>query len=170
MHVIARAGRDRIGRFILNDIGPEIPDEAVERIVTYASELPRFDSFSEARSWLKTVYRPFGPASDAFWDRMTETSLRRRDDGFFTLHYDPQIVPMLTHHSDQLDNWALWDRITLPTLVIKGSQSDILTDEILNRMRNSGPHPSVAIHNDCGHAPSLSTEMQIQPVREFLAR
>lgn len=169
MHVIAGAGRDRIGRFIINDIGPEIPDAAIERIVTYASELPRFDSFSAAHSWLKTVYAPFGPAPEAFWDRMTETSLRRRDDGFFTLHYDPQIIPMLSHHSDQLDNWALWDRITLPTLVIQGSQSDILTDEILSRMRKSGPCPSVVIHDDCGHAPSLSTEVQIQQIQEFLA-
>ncbi len=156
MHVAAGENAHRISALIINDIGPEIPDDALGRIITYARELPEFYRMAEAEEWLRTVYAPFGPAPEGFWPRMAETSTRRRDDGKLTLHYDPRIIDALEAVPGQLSNWAFYERITAPTHVLQGVQSDLLTDDILARMADAGPRPASSAFPDCGHAPTLS--------------
>lgn len=95
-------------------------------------------------------------AADPFWQRMAETSVRRRADGTLTLHYDPRIIDMLTVAPADLVLWDRFDRITVPTHVLGGTQSDILLPEILDRMQKSGPRPAATMFDDCGHAPSLA--------------
>ncbi|MGR3323720.1 MAG: alpha/beta fold hydrolase [Pseudooceanicola sp.] len=158
----------RIGRLIINDIGPEIPQEAVDRIVDYVSALPDFDRVSEGEAWLREVYRPFGPASDAFWRRMARTSLRRRGDGRLTLHYDPRITIQFTESAAELTSWDRFARITVPVHVLHGTDSDILPAGILDRMRAEGPRPGADAF-PCGHAPSLSREEDIARLRAILA-
>lgn len=170
IHLAAGAGAGRLKSLIINDIGPEIPQAAVERIVTYAADLPEFATVREARDWLTTVYAPFGPAAPRFWDRMAETSVRRRGNGRLTLHYDPKMVDMFTTVPEQMITWDLWQQITLPTHVIQGVLSDILPTDILERMRSSGPKPGVSTFADCGHAPSLSRPGDIQLIRDLLGR
>jgi len=86
----------RLKWLIINDIGPEIPQPAIDRILSYAGTAPDFATLAEAGAWLRAAYVPFGPASEAFWTRMACTSVRRRDDGRFTTHYDPRITIQFT--------------------------------------------------------------------------
>ncbi|WP_204115512.1 alpha/beta fold hydrolase [Shimia biformata] len=168
IHFATGPYKTRIRRLIINDIGPEIPAPAVERILTYAVELPEFASFAEGEDWLRQVYAPFGPAGDAFWARMAETSLRRKGNGKLTLHYDPAMVRFLSDYPDELDNWARFNALDLPVHVIWGTQSDILTADILERMRAAPCNPTVWDVPDCGHAPTLSREADIARVRQML--
>lgn len=169
IHIAAGENAKRLNAFIINDIGPEIPPEAIERIVTYASVLPEFQGVAEAETWLRTVYAPFGAADDDFWRRMAETSVRRRDDGLFTLHYDPRIVDMMTVNRAQLDSWSQYERCAVPVHVLQGAQSDILTGDILERMRATGPRPGVTVFPDAGHAPSLTRPEDAALVRRLIA-
>lgn len=150
------AGTDRLTGLILNDIGPEIPADAVARIMEYAGTLPEFTSVSDALDWLRAVYTPFGPAPDTFWHRMAETSIRRRDDGRLTLHYDPKIIAAFPHFADEMVTWDALARITLPVHVLRGVNSDILTSDIAERMRGLPCVQSITAIDGCGHAPSLS--------------
>lgn len=61
---------ERLKWLIVNDIAPEIPQEAIDRILEYAGNEVRFATLAQAETWLRRVYAPFGPASDAFWLRM----------------------------------------------------------------------------------------------------
>lgn len=168
MHVAAGANAGRMTALILNDIGPEIPDDALSRILTYAGTLPTFAGVAEAEDWLRTVYTPFGAAGDGFWRRMAESSVRRRDDGQLTLHYDPRIIDALNADPSQLDNWAVYERIAVPTHVLHGVQSDILTDDIVARMTRVGPRPPVTAFPGCGHAPALATPEDAALIAEIL--
>ncbi|WP_163846800.1 alpha/beta fold hydrolase [Pseudooceanicola aestuarii] len=165
------AGPDaaRLGRMVINDIGPELPADAVQRILTYTSDLPDFATLAEAEHWLRQVYAPFGPAREAFWSRMARTSVRRRANGRLTLHFDPRITVQFTASPQELVTWDRWDRIALPVLVTQGATSDILPDEVLDRMRGTGPRPQVQVFDDCGHAPTLSRPDDIAMVRRFLS-
>ena len=159
---------DRLTCLLINDIGPEVPQNAVERILSYVGNPPHFDSFGQAESWLRSAYAPFGPASDEFWHRMARTSLRRRSDGRLTLHYDPAIVRQLTDTPEDLTTWDRWQKITTPSHVFYGAHSDLLTSDILQRMIASGPKPGTTVFEDCGHAPPLSRPDDIAKVRQVL--
>lgn len=169
MQIAAGPQAHRLRRLIINDIGPEVPAPAIERIVTYAGALPDFATVTEAEAWLRTVYTPFGPAPDGFWRRMAETSVRRRGDGRLTLHYDPRIIDMMRGEPGSLTVWDLWDRIATPIHVLRGVSSDILTQDVLERMRASGPRPEVTEFRDCGHAPALAAPQDAGLVRALLA-
>ncbi|GGL89400.1 hydrolase [Pseudooceanicola nanhaiensis] len=160
---------DRLACLLINDIGPEIPDEAIRRIVTYVSELPDFTTLSEAESWLRAVYRPFGEAGEAFWRRMARTSVRRRADGRLTLHYDPRITVQFTASRDELTTWDRFARITTPTHVFRGTDSDVLPAETAQLMATRGPRPEIT-EFPFGHAPTLSRPQDIALVRKLLAR
>ncbi len=161
---------DRLACLIINDIGPEIPQDAIGRILTYAADLPVFDHIAKAETWLREVYTPFGPAPETFWRRLALSSVRRCDDGRITIHYDPRIVLQFSTSVDELTSWNRYARITTPTHVIWGLKSDILTQPIVDRMQAEGPRPEVTIVADCGHAPTLSRPEDIEGLRNTINR
>ncbi|MBM3558145.1 MAG: alpha/beta hydrolase [Alphaproteobacteria bacterium] len=161
--------KDRIRRLVINDIGPELPAPAVERILTYASKPPTFETVGELEAWLRTIYKPFGFLTGPQWRRMTETSARRTDDGRVTVHYDPRMTRQLSDHPDDYRQWAIYDRIAAPVLVLRGAVSDLLLPEMAAEMTRRGPKARVMEFAGIGHAPALNVPDQIGPVTAFLA-
>ena len=161
--------RGRISHLVVNDIGPVIPEPAMERIVTYVGSPPVFDTMGEISDWLRTVYQPFGANSDAFWRRMTDTSARRTDAGKVTVHYDPKMVAHLEHHKQDFDLWSDWDRIEAKTLLLRGEVSDVLPAAVADEMAARGPKPNCEVFAGVGHAPTLTTAREIGLLRDFLA-
>lgn len=171
MRIASGPAAHRLSWLILNDVGPEIPAEGLQRILQYATRQPVFDDHGAAEDWLRNTYATFGENSDIFWSRMLRTSLRRQDDGRLTLHYDPAVMTALMQPPDDpLSPWDRWDRITLPTHLIFGAQSDIMPAELAQRMAQRGPKPQLSMENHVGHAPTLATDAQIQLVREIVER
>lgn len=158
----------RLSGLIINDIGPEVPQSAIQRILEYAGSSPEFATVSKAEEWLRAAYVPFGPASDAFWTRMARTSVRRMENGAFTTHYDPKIIIQFVASADELTTWDRFAQITLPTHVFRGLSSDLLTDPIFARMVAALPSLGVTEMHDCGHAPSLSRPADIEAIRTIL--
>lgn len=169
MRLASGPAADRLTCLIVNDIGPELPEPAIGRILTYVGALPEFARASEGEAWLREVYAPFGPAEDAFWRRMARTSLRRRSGGGLTLHYDPRITVQFDASRGELTSWDRWARIATPTHVLRGTRSDLLTAGIAGRMAASGPRPAITEFDDCGHAPTLSRAADAALIRGLLA-
>ena len=159
----------RLNYLVINDIGPEVPQPAIDRILAYAAELPCFDTVAEADRWLRATYAPFGVAEEAFWQRMAATSLRRKGNGKLTLHYDPKILVQFTASAEELLSWDRYDRIELPMHVIQGATSDILPPKIVQRMCANGPRPTMTTVQGCGHAPNLSMPADVRFVREVIS-
>tara|TARA_R110002012_G_scaffold310493_1_gene518799 strand:+ start:224 stop:1084 length:861 start_codon:yes stop_codon:yes gene_type:complete len=168
MHIASGHDADRISALVVNDISPELPSEAVDRILSYVGSLPDFTTFTEGEAWLRDTYAPFGPAADVFWQRMARTSLRRRGDGNLTLHYDPRITVQFTASAHELSTWDRWARITTPTHLLRGAKSDLLLPEAAKRMTQSGPRPGLNIFPECGHAPNMSNPTDIAQLRHIL--
>lgn len=167
----AAAGRlrGRIRRLVLNDIGPQLAEAAVQRIRDYAGSPPAFGTLGELERFFRTVYAPYGWLPDAQWRQLTETSARRLPDGRWTPHYDPAMVVQFTHHPDDYLQWDAWDRVDIPVLCLRGEYSDLLVPEVAEAMRTRGPRAVVATIPGCGHAPALNTAAQIRLVERFLA-
>ncbi|MCO6391673.1 alpha/beta fold hydrolase [Aliihoeflea aestuarii] len=168
MVLAAGSLKDRISHLVINDVGPEISGEGLERIVDYVGNPPVFDTLGEFEAWLRTVYAPFGENDEAFWRRMADTSMRRTDDGRVTVHYDPGIVVPLKGQTGDFDIWPVYDAIDIPALLIRGATSDVLSAETADAMTKRGPKPRLVTLDDYGHAPTLTSAREIDLLRAFL--
>jgi len=171
MAVAATALKDRISHLILNDVGPAIAPGAVSRILTYAGSPPTFASLPELEQYFRTIYAPFGIASDVGWRKLAETSARRLPDGRLTPHYDPQIAAVLGRQAATAtgDAWPLYDQIVAKTLLLRGAVSDLLAEETAAEMTRRGPKARRIDIPGVGHAPALDTPEQIALIAQFLA-
>lgn len=168
--IIAAAGplRGRIGRMVLNDIGPLQPEAALGPIAAYAGAPPAFATMLEVEAYLRRIYASWSPLTDDEWRGIAEASARRLPDGQLTLNYDPRIVRQLTGHPDERDLWAEWDAIAAPVLTLRGAQSTVLPREVAAEMQRRGPRCPVIEIPGCGHVPALNTATQFALIDRFL--
>jgi pimeloyl-ACP methyl ester carboxylesterase len=166
MALAAQAGSP-VKRLVLNDVGPLIPRASLERLAAYVGKAPAFASVEEAERYIRAISAPFGPHSDAQWRFLTETWLRRNDDGTWRAHYDPRIAEPFKADQD-LELWALYDAVRCPTLLLRGERSDLLLRATAEEMARRGPRARVVEIRGVGHAPTLLDPDQVAPVREFL--
>ncbi|HEX2942080.1 MAG TPA: alpha/beta hydrolase [Rhodopila sp.] len=172
--IVAATDGAPINRLVLNDIGPFVPAEALRRIRDYmvasgdSPIMSRFPDLDSVERHLRMVHAPFGPLSDAQWAWLARISARALPNGRFTMHYDPRISePLRGHEPTDVDMWALWERIQVPRMVIRGETSDVLLAETAARMEASG---AVAYTVPVtGHAPALLDPLQIEAIRAFLS-
>jgi pimeloyl-ACP methyl ester carboxylesterase len=161
--------KGRVTHLVINDVGPDIPAAGIGRIASYVGNPPVYDTLGELGAWLRGNYAPFGENTPQFWERMTDTSCRRTDDGRVTVHYDPRIVMQLTYHKTDLDVWEAYDAVAARTLLLRGENSDVLPMQIAEEMTRRGPRPELRVLSGYGHAPTLATEHEIGLLRDFLA-
>ncbi|WP_255151050.1 alpha/beta fold hydrolase [Halorarius halobius] len=164
---------DRVNNLVLVDVGPDpadddAADEGIDRIVEYLTDPPTFDRFSDLEAYFRDVYDTFSPMTDAEWRNLARTSARRTDDGQFTPNYDTRIVEPLLAADTDTDQWALFDAIDQPVMVVRGAESDILATETFERMQERKPDMET-VTVDCGHAPALNVPEQTEPIRNFLS-
>ena len=167
---LAAQAQSPIARLVLNDAGPVVSRVSLERIAGYLGTRMQFQSLEEADAYMRAISAPFGPHSDAQWRFLTETWLRRNDDGTWRAHYDPRIAEAFraTMPEKDLELWPAYDAIRCPTLVIRGEHSDLLARETTNEMQKRGPKARVVEIRGVGHAPTLMHPDQIALVRDFL--
>jgi pimeloyl-ACP methyl ester carboxylesterase len=158
-----------IRRLVVNDIGPVIPTDAIDRIAGYVGRDPHFASRSEAEAYLREMMAPFGIRRPQDWDHIVEVSTRPAEDGKIRLHYDPGIAEAFVR--EELDNascWPIWDAIRCPVLILRGVTSDVLLHETAQEMTERGRRVTLREFADCGHAPALMEPEQIRAVGEWL--
>ncbi|WP_034694688.1 alpha/beta fold hydrolase [Acidovorax sp. NO-1] len=166
--------KGRIQSLLLNDNAPQLAEEALERIKSYAGHPPAFDTVHELEVFFRQVYKPYGWLSDAQWRTLTETSTRRLPDGRVTPHYDPAMVQQFTHHANDYLIWDHYDALDIPVLCLRGEDSDLVRRETTVQMLARGPGlrglAQVIEVPGCGHAPALNVPAQYELVDQFLAR
>jgi len=159
-----------ITRMVMNDVGPQIPRAALARIGAYVGLDPKFENVQALDQYLRDIYAPFGPFTDAQWQGLVRSSVRRLDDGRIALAYDPGIAEPFTKLPDEdVDLWPAWEAVECPVLVIRGQRSDLLLEETAERMTASGPRARLAEIPGVGHAPTLMSDDQIALVADWLA-
>lgn len=163
-----------VRRLVLNDVGPRIQADALQRIGSYLGRPARFGSEQEAAQAIWAISQGFGPHTPEQWLDLTRPLLKPDGSGGFVLRYDPAIaVPFraITPEIAALGEAALWrayDSLRQPTLLLRGAQSDLLSPETAQAMTQRGPRARLHEFPGVGHAPMLVQPDQRQVVREFL--
>ena len=161
-------------RLVLNDVGPVIQWQALQRIGEYLGDTGHFDSIEEAADAMWAVSTTFGRHTPAQWLALSTPMVRALPDGGFTLHYDPAIaVPFsgVTAESaaaGEAGLWQLYDRVTARTLLLRGAASDLLSVSTAQAMTERGPRARLVEFPGVGHAPTLVSDDQVTAVTSFL--
>ncbi|WP_295432565.1 alpha/beta hydrolase [uncultured Thiodictyon sp.] len=158
----------RIERLVLNDIAPRLNQVAIDRILAYVTLVPEFAGMMEFETFLRAVYAPFGRLSDDEWRLLAETSMRRRDNGRISSHYDPAVMRVFAEQAADFDMWAIFDAITCPVLALRGEVSDLVEPHVAEEMTGRGPKARLVTIPGCGHAPALNTPEQFAVLEGFL--
>ena len=170
--LFAALPKSPVRRLVLNDVGPVLPKQGLERIGQYVGRDPGFSNRQELEAYLRDVHAAFGPLTDAQWRHLAEHSGRTRSDGRLGLAYDPKIGEAFSNPDaplQDIDFWPFYDRIRCPTLVIRGGQSDVLRSSDAAAMTERGPRAQLVEFPGIGHAPALMANDQITAIRDFLA-
>ncbi|ABD69795.1 alpha/beta hydrolase [Rhodoferax ferrireducens T118] len=165
-----------VRRLVLNDVGPVMEWQALQRIGEYLGQTGRFDSLQQAADALWVIASSFGPHTAAQWLALSQPMVRPLGDGSgaLTLHYDPALAlafraltPESAAQSEAL-LWQLYDQITARTLLVRGAVSDLLTMQTARAMMARGPQARLAEFAGVGHAPTFIACDQVKAVASFL--
>ena len=165
-----------IRRLVLNDVGPTISWQAIERIGSYLGAPLRFDSVEQAAEALRLISIGFGPHTREQWLALTRPMVKPapEGDGRLMLHYDPAIAepfrtltPETSAQGETL-LWQLYDAIRARTLLLRGTESDLFALDTAQAMTERGPHAQLVQFAGVGHAPTLVAEDQVRAVCDFL--
>lgn len=168
MVVAAQAGTP-VRRLVVNDVGPFLPWQALQRLSTSIRNVPAsFPDLAAAVASHRTSLAPFGQLSDAQWLHLAEHSVIEAG-GVWRKRADPDITASFrTGWLFNLSLWNYWDAITCPTLVLRGTESDLLLPFTAAEMARRGPRARIVEFPGVGHAPALMEASQIATVVEWL--
>jgi pimeloyl-ACP methyl ester carboxylesterase len=162
----------RIAAAVMNDIGPEANVEGIARVVAGAGRLDKVSTFEEAVAQVRIFYEIAYPDWDEEqWRYYTGITYRQTGDSEFDLNFDRNIGHAAREGASGLtmDPWDLFDSLrSVPTLVIHGAISDILTDEIISKMKQRKSDLQVAVVSDRGHAPLLDEKEAVDAIATFI--
>lgn len=170
--IAATMAPQRIVKAVLNDIGPELDPVGIARIRSYAGKTDgRFDNWQAAADAIRAINGVAFPneTDNAFWLDFAHKTCRE-DDGAVVLDYDPAIAKSVAEGGDvDIDLWPLFDALKeIPTLVVRGSLSDLLMMSTVEEMQRRKPDMVFVNVPDVGHAPFLTEEASWKALSDFL--
>lgn len=164
-----------IKKLVLNDVGPRIEFEAIQRIGDYLGQPRRFGDLDEAADYMASISEGFGPHTRSQWLELCKPMLKPVPDGpGLMMHYDPAIAAPFKAVTPEMSAaneaylWHAYDAIRAKTLLLRGAQSDLLKSETALAMTQRGPRARLIEFEGVGHAPTLIADDQVDAVRDFL--
>lgn len=158
---------------VLNDVGPEIDPAGAARIARYVGRLPPVRSWEDAAAQARLVNGDALPDfTDADWMRFARCAYRDDGAGQPIIDMDPRIGDALREVTGPApDLWPMFRALLpVPTLLIRGALSDILSATTLARMRQVKPDLETLVLERRGHAPTLDEPACRVAIRALLER
>ncbi|MFJ5380922.1 alpha/beta fold hydrolase [Cupriavidus sp. CER94] len=173
---LAGLPKSPVRKLLLNDVGPRVTAQALERIGAYLGLPVRFKTFEEGLAYLQTISTSFGRHTPEQWRELNGAILKpvQGAEGLeWGLHYDPALAvpfketpPEAVQAGEQV-LWHMFEAAPGPTLIVRGAQSDLLLRETVAEMVARGKQVSTVEIPDVGHAPTFIDPAQIAIARAF---
>ena len=137
---------------VLVDIAPRTEDEGIARIIAFMTARPDgFRDLDEAADLIAEYLPHRARRPDAAG---LAKNLRRGDDGRYRWHWDPRFLdtstrPRATGQVDEFRDCA--SRLTVPTLLVRGRMSDVVSEEGARDFLSLAPHAEYVDVADAAH-------------------
>jgi pimeloyl-ACP methyl ester carboxylesterase len=152
MLAIHRADQPIARALVLVDIATRMETKGIERIFDFMHGKPEgFASLEEAADAV-AAYNPHHPRPKDLSG--LKKNLRQREDGRWHWHWDPRFIS-LKHPAEPPEQWndldAAAESLEVPTLLVRGRASDILSEEGARIFLEQVPHARFADISNAGH-------------------
>jgi pimeloyl-ACP methyl ester carboxylesterase len=166
---------DRLAGVVLNDIGPEVADDGIERILDYVGKPPAARTLDEAAGALKSVHAgDFPGVTLERWRKQAGAMFDEQPGGGLALRYDPDLRKALVGQAgagEGPDLWTLFDHLKdTPLAVIRGAHSDLLSAGTLEKMAERHPGLIAETVPDRGHVPFLDETESLRAIRALMEK
>ena len=159
----------RVRRQVIVDIGPDIAPAGRMRVGRMMASTPeRFITIDDVVAYQRANNPRY---TEALLRARVHHGVRKLADGGYTWKYDRGLRDLVRSGkwSDPIDLWPAWKAIACPTLLVRGSESDILTADIAKAMVEAQPHAELVDVPDAGHTvPGDQPAAFIALLRRFL--
>ena len=168
--LLTRRDPSRLGGLVIVDIGPEISEEGRKLISAFVRNNEEFDNLEHFAENVRK-YDPY--RSMEHIERTVKYNMLCRADGKYISKCDstPRRVGIQTGSSEDavsLDDARAFD---IPTLIVRGETSKILTPESAVRFKDALPQGELVTVPECGHnVHSQNTHGFIEAIGPFLAK
>jgi len=158
---------------ILNDVGPEVAPEGLQRIASYVGRHAPVRDWQQAAEQMRAMYGVAMPdAGDADWMAFARRSYSEVD-GVPVLDVDRGVGEAVraAPAGAAPDLWPLYAALKpVPTLAIRGELSDVLSVATFDRMQREKPDLQRVTVARRGHPPLLDEPECIAAIDAFLSR
>ena len=172
--ILAGTAREKIAGALLNDVGPEIEAAGLSRIRSYVGRASSWPTWMHAARGVQDgnadVY-PHYEVED--WLAMAKRLYRVNSAGRIVLDYDMKIAEPFRVPGNEAgpDMWpALATLKSVPTLIVRGGRSDVLSQATAERMEKSLDDAELVTIAEVGHAPTLSEAKAVAAIGRLLDR
>lgn len=171
---LAKARPDLLQAAVLNDIGPTVEVAGLVRIKRYVGKLPPLANMSDAVALMRiTAGALFSNVSMEEWEIYARQTFVEKD-GKVVLRYDPALSHLLDTVEPDMEAPNFWPEFEalarVPTMGIRGANSDILSPEVFTEMARQHPKFLSLTVAGQGHAPLLLDQPTIDAIVEFVGR
>ncbi|MBN2977123.1 alpha/beta fold hydrolase [Pseudomonas lactucae] len=170
---IEMAGKrpERVAGIVVNDIGGRIPLPALKRMAGHAESADY--SFEEAVARVQDHNEAIYPGFDKDdWVRLMLRAYREIAPGRYARDFD--LLTMRESARMQAERPEFWHEFSkasaVPVALIRGELSDLLTDEIAQRMIELNSDAVLTVVADRGHPPLLNEPQSLAAIDALLER
>ena len=161
---------ERLRALVLNDIGPEV-EHGSQRITQMVGSRPdEFATLDDAMAYRRTASPIVAGRSLADQRELALGVLRQRPDGEWGWKMDPAYIRQRVERGAPVrpNLWPTLARLACPTLVVWGTDSDVLSEAQARRMVETLPKGELLAIPGVGHAPSLVEPASLAGLEGFL--
>jgi pimeloyl-ACP methyl ester carboxylesterase len=151
--------KERVAGVILNDIGPEVNPAGAIRVRENAGRAKPVHSWGEAIEQFRRTYAHFFPGlSDVDWQKLVQRGYRENEQGVPELDVDLNVGKAARELKPKTgDLWQMFDTLSdIPVVLLWGVLSDLLTADIVKKMRVRNRDLEVVPISNRGHVPLLN--------------
>lgn len=171
--VMAAQQAERVAGVVMNDVGPEINPAGLARIQEYTGRLEPVRTWAEAAEQTKAIYGQWLPGlSDDDFMRMARRAFREIETAVPRLDMDANIGRAVREVGPQKgDPWQLYAALRdVPVVLLWGVLSDILTEDIIDKMKAAKPDLVVVPVANRGHVPLLDEPECLLAINAFIGQ
>ena len=172
--LLALADKSRIAGALINDIGPVLEQRGIDHIRSYVGRSQSWPTWLHAARGIAEMQRNRYPDWKVEqWLAYAKRLCRLTPNGRIAFDYDMRIAePFKAAGADTgFDLWNAWRALAgIPTLVLRGELSDLLSEQTLERMTAENAALESATVPRVGHAPTLDEPEAVAAIDRLLAR
>ncbi|HEU4810271.1 MAG TPA: alpha/beta hydrolase [Sphingomicrobium sp.] len=173
--IVAGFAPQRIAGALLNDVGPELDKAGLDRIRGYVGKPLLFESWDDAADRLSAKYADVHPSYRRNeWLRYAKRVAHETPRGI-EFDYDMTIAEPFNRMDDEAASaasaWPLFRGLAgKPVVILRGESSDLLSEEVAQRMIEALPDAELVTVHNVGHAPDFDEPESVASVDRLLKR